>query len=92
MTATTPPTVQKDNLFGVCNALGEEFGFNPLWLRIALAASFIFAPVPIILGYFAIGAVVLAARLIFPRARPSADIIPLEAPAAETPVEYARAA
>lgn len=56
----------KDNLFGVCNALGEDFGFNPLWLRLALAVAFLFAPVGVAIGYFAIGGAVLAARWMFP--------------------------
>lgn len=57
----------KDNLFGVCNALGEDFGFNPLWLRLALAVVFLFAPVSVAAGYFAVGAAVFAARRLFPK-------------------------
>ena len=33
--ATTKPA-KLDNLFGVCHALGEAFGFDPLYLRIAI--------------------------------------------------------
>lgn len=95
-TAATPETGHKDNLFGICNALGEDFGFNPLWLRIVLAASFIFAPVQIISGYFAVGAAVLVSRLLFPKPKAdkaSAEVVALETPTpAEAPVEYARAA
>ena len=37
MTAETKPlAAPKDNLLGICNALGSDFGFNPLWLRLAL--------------------------------------------------------
>ncbi|MDB5694146.1 MAG: hypothetical protein JWO81_3209, partial [Alphaproteobacteria bacterium] len=23
-----------DNILGICQAVGDDFGFNPLWLRI----------------------------------------------------------
>jgi phage shock protein C len=91
----------KDNLFGVCNALGEDFGFNPLWLRIGLAIAFLFAPVGVALGYFAVGGAVLAARWMFPdpnrkpREAPRPWLVtPEPAPAAVEPVEieYAKAA
>lgn len=95
-------TDHKDNLFGVCNALGEDFGFNPLWLRLALAAVFLFAPVGVALAYFATGGAVIAARLLFPDAnrkpRPAARpwIVPAPAaavhPAQEELVEYRKAA
>jgi phage shock protein C len=67
MTATDTSIDQpKDNLFGVCNALGEDFGFNPLWLRLALAVAFLAAPVAVTIGYFAVGGAVLASRFLFP--------------------------
>ena len=28
-----------DTLFGVCEALGQDFGFNPIYLRVTLAVS-----------------------------------------------------
>jgi phage shock protein C len=92
----------QDNLFGVCNALGEDFGFNPLWLRLALAVTFLFAPVAIAIGYFAMGGAVLAARWMFPdpdrKPRPTAREWILPAPAMPAPanqveaIDYAKAA
>ncbi len=70
MTAETKPlAAPKDNLLGICNALGSDFGFNPLWLRLALGAVFVVQPVGVVVAYLALGLVVLAARLVFPNAR-----------------------
>ena len=62
-----PPSAKPDNLFGVCAALGEDFGFNPLWLRIALGAGVLWNPLAVLGVYVALGALVLATRS---RARP----------------------
>ena len=61
-----------DTFFGVCEALGEDLGFNPLWLRLAVPPLLFANPVATIGGYFAVGAVVLASRLIFPKPRVAA--------------------
>lgn len=89
-------TPRRDNLFGVCAALGEDFGFNPLWLRIALAVSFLFRPELTVSGYFAIGLVVLITRLIYPntKSKPesAATARAIETVEFEEPLELARAA
>ena len=54
-------------ILGVCEAIGEDFGFNPVFLRIPLAVSVIWNPLIAIGTYFALGAVVLASRLLFPK-------------------------
>lgn len=96
MTDTAHTAPAKDNLFGICNAAGEDLGFNPLWLRLVFASSFIFAPVAVIVSYFALGGFILVARLAFPKPRKvrgSADVVALPATArAEEPVEFAKAA
>lgn len=56
----------KDNLLGICNAIGEDFGFNPLWLRLALGGLFVLQPVGVVVGYLALGMVVLMSRLVLP--------------------------
>lgn len=66
---TTKLAAPKDNLLGICNALGEDFGFNPLWLRLALGCAFVIQPVNVVIGYLALGLVVLASRLAFPETR-----------------------
>lgn len=35
MSTAAPLAPPRDNLFGVCNAIGQAFGFNPLYLRVA---------------------------------------------------------
>lgn len=89
-TATSAP---KDNLFGICNAAGEDLGVDPLWFRLAFASTFIFDPAVVIASYFALGALILFARVVFPRSRKArgSAVIAL-APAAPAPVEFARAA
>ena len=53
-------------IFGVCEAIGEDFGFNPTYLRVPLAAGVLISIKYAILAYFVLGAVVLASRLLFP--------------------------
>ena len=56
-------------ILGVCEAIGEDFGFNPVLLRVPFAAAVLWSPTMTLAIYFALGAVVLASRLIFPRAK-----------------------
>ena len=80
-------------ILGVCEAIGEDFGFNPVFLRIPLAASVIYSPMWAIGAYFALGAVVLASRLLFPKARPAdAETVKIESSAANEQRELAKAA
>ncbi|HEY6049403.1 MAG TPA: PspC domain-containing protein, partial [Sphingomicrobium sp.] len=44
-----------------------DFGFNPIFLRIPLAASVMWNPLIAIGTYFALGLAVLASRLLFPK-------------------------
>lgn len=74
-----------DTLFGVCQGIGEDFGFSPVWLRVALSVGLLVAPKVMIAAYFAGGAVVLLSRLVFPnpRARPAVEAAaPAPAPVA----------
>lgn len=58
MTTTTPLPLRNDTILGVCEAVGRDFGFNPLWLRLAFIAPLFFAPTMTIAAYFALGALV----------------------------------
>ena len=53
-------------VLGVCEGIGEDLGFNPLWLRIAFASGIFFAPMFVIGTYLALGLVVAASRWAFP--------------------------
>lgn len=57
------------NLFGVCAALGHDFGFNPLFLRLVLGVSLLWNPVVVISAYALAGAFVLVSHLLFPGSR-----------------------
>ena len=78
MTRPQPSVIARDHtILGVCEALGEDFGFNPLWLRLAFALPLMFLPTLVFSLYLGLGAVVLISRLLVrnPRrvAAPEAD-------------------
>jgi phage shock protein PspC (stress-responsive transcriptional regulator) len=58
--------MRNDTIFGVCEALGHDLGFNPLFLRVPLAAGIIFAPAVVISIYLALGVVAFVSRTFFP--------------------------
>jgi len=64
--------LRQHTILGVCEAIGEDFGFNPIFLRVPLAAVVLWSPVVAIGSYFALGALVLASRLFFPRSNAAA--------------------
>ena len=70
-----------DTLLGVCQAIGDDLGFNPLWLRMALATGLLWNPTVMVAIYAGLGVVVLASRLMFPAAKRQSKV---EATAAET--------
>ena len=57
---------RSDTILGVCEGLGQEFGFNPLYLRLLFAASFYFNPPMVIGTYVALGAGLALARWLYP--------------------------
>ncbi len=58
-----------DTILGVCQGIGEDLGINPLWLRMAFAVLLYLNPMGAIAGYFGLGIVVLATRLLVPNPR-----------------------
>ena len=90
MTATTKPTplpLRNDTLLGVCEAIGQDFGINAVWLRLAFIAPLFFAPVLTISAYLGLGVVVAASRYFFPRKAGDAPVLVADnapAPTAET--------
>ncbi len=69
-------------IFGVCEGLGEDFGFNPVLLRIPFAAAVLWSPTMALAAYLALGAVVLVSRLLFPRSKLTAAQSAAPAPSA----------
>jgi phage shock protein PspC (stress-responsive transcriptional regulator) len=60
----TDAPASRDNLLGICHAIGEDFGFNPIFLRIPLALGIVFSAQWTLIAYAAMGMVVLASRLL----------------------------
>jgi phage shock protein C len=81
MTDTSRNTFMRpDTFFGICEALGQDFGFNPLWLRLAFVPGLFFFPFQAPFAYFGLGLMVLASRMLFP-ARSAAPVAEGTAPA-----------
>lgn len=83
---------RSDTLLGVCQALGDDFGFNPLLLRIGFAVLLLWSPAIVIGAYLGAGIVVAVSRLLFPHPRTAAVQVPTEQDPAEDADDYAMAA
>ena len=87
-----------DTALGVCAAIGEDFGFNPMFLRVAFAAFLFFNPIAAVGLYLGLGVLVLISRLLAPNPRRGcapAAAAPTDTPepaAAENQMELALAA
>ena len=75
--------LRNDTIFGVCEALGEDFGFNPQYLRVALILPIFWLPLEMIALYFGLGLFVLVSRLIAPAPKVAAPLPALKAEANE---------
>jgi phage shock protein PspC (stress-responsive transcriptional regulator) len=75
--------LRSHTIFGVCEGIGEDFGFNPVFLRIPLATAVIWNPLIAFGTYFALGLVVLTSRLIFPDRRTAVADAPAQPVAAQ---------
>lgn len=65
-----PLPLRSHTILGVCEAIGEDFGFSPILLRVPFAATVLYSPTYAIAAYFALGVLVLASRLLFPKPKP----------------------
>jgi phage shock protein PspC (stress-responsive transcriptional regulator) len=67
MQTPQPSVFARDHtMFGVCEALGEDLGFSPVFLRIAFAVGLFFSPAGAIALYAALGLLVAFTRLVSP--------------------------
>lgn len=85
----TDPQPQKlfarsDTFFGVCEAIGQDFGFNPNWLRVAFAVPLLYSPVVAIAAYIVVGLIVAASHFAFPRKVSNASTVVAKAQDSET--------
>ncbi len=64
-----------DTMFGVCQGLGEDLGFNPNYLRLALPLPLFLYPVATIAAYAVLGVIVFTVRWLIPNRPPrEADV------------------
>jgi phage shock protein PspC (stress-responsive transcriptional regulator) len=63
--ANTNLFLRNDTIFGTCQAIGDDFGFNANWLRLPLAAAIFASPVGAVVAYLVLSLIVLASRLVF---------------------------
>jgi phage shock protein C len=75
--ASLSHVARDDTLLGACFALGEDFGFNPLYLRILFAFAIFWSPAIAFAAYAALTALVTLTRWLVP------DPISVEAAAPE---------
>ena len=80
MTTTKTPVFERQAaIFGVCEALGEDFGISANWFRVALAPLMILSPLWTVVGYFLVGLLVMVTRLLWP------DVVEIAAPVQALP-------
>ncbi len=76
MTDAKPSLFARDDTFlGVCEGLSEDFGVNPLWLRMVFTLAVFVNPVAAVSVYLALGVVVMGVRWFVPAA-PAAVVTP----------------
>lgn len=83
MTNQTPLPLRHDTILGVCEAIGQDFGFNPIWLRLAFIAPVFIAPMAAIAAYLALGALVAAVHYFFPNQPASDQVVDVKATVVE---------
>ena len=78
---------RNDTMLGVCEAIGQDFGFHANWLRIAFCGAFFFSPMFVVGAYLALGLVVAVVRLVLPASagREGAPVAPVAPAAPEVP-------
>ena len=79
MTNQTPLPLRSDTIFGVCEAIGQDFGFNPNYLRLAFIAPLFVAPYASVAAYLGLGVVVAATRLLVKDVPASEQVVEVKA-------------
>ena len=68
---TVPLPLRSYTVLGVCEAIGEDFGFNANYLRVPLGAIVVLNIWAAVGAYAVLGLIVLASRLLFPTRKAS---------------------
>jgi phage shock protein PspC (stress-responsive transcriptional regulator) len=71
--ASSHPIARDDTLLGACYAIGEDFGFNPFYLRLLFAVAMLAFPVMALTAYAALIALVTLTRWLVPNPPPVED-------------------
>ncbi len=67
MTPASPTFLgRSDTFLGICEALGQDLGFNANILRIAIGIGVLFAPVAVVASYALLGLAVWVSRIMVP--------------------------
>lgn len=69
---------RKDTFLGVCEAIGQDFGFHPNWLRVAFASVFLVSPAIVVGTYLGLGLVVAVSRYLAPDKAMAARQLPAQ--------------
>jgi phage shock protein C len=70
MQTVQPSVFARDHtILGICEALGEDFGFNPVYLRVPLAVCLLLNPWAVVAAYAGLGVLVAFTRLVSPNPR-----------------------
>ena len=73
MQTAQPSVFARDHtILGVCEALGEDLGFNPVLLRVPLAVSLLLSPLAVVVTYAGLAMLVAFTRLVAPNPRMTA--------------------
>ena len=70
--------LRNDTVLGVCEAIGQDLGINPTWLRVAFCLPIFLNPLLTIGAYLGLGLVVAATRYAFPDRRAEAPAAPAQ--------------
>jgi len=74
MQTSQPSVFARDHtILGICEALGEDFGFNPVFLRIPLAVCLLLNLWAVVATYAGLGVLVAFTRLVAPNPRKPAQ-------------------
>lgn len=68
--------LRNDTILGVCEALGQDFGINPNWLRVAFCAPIYWNPAAVVGLYLTLGIIVAATRFAYPDRYQPAPLAP----------------
>jgi phage shock protein PspC (stress-responsive transcriptional regulator) len=88
-TSQPSPFTSDRTLFGVCEALGEDLGFNPIFLRVPFGICLMLNPLAVLATYAGLGLLVAFTRYVAPNPAPA---VPAEAEPAPATVNLSGAA